>query len=412
MVKNRKFLPVLLIAFMAFFSPVKAQSVASMFDGPALAPPSGGGTSSSPGSGLDETAADLLYCRLDGTNGPLTAALVVNSAGGTNSSYAEGGVDRSSGSTETFNIQNSGAGVVTLQRDGFTVWDSNNDGSGSGLDADLLDGVSSAGFCAIGGCTLTGVLAISPGATASDALRITGASGHTGPYFNVRPEDDGANATAFNLSPTGASGALAFTMRPVGTGSVAAVATFGTSAQRVFGISNNNSAFLDTTLIVGATVTSGAASASTTGMTIGNGFIDDASSAAGTDMRIASGANAAGEIGLDVGTNDTATTGTCLRVVTDADGTPVVKLAVECDGTMTSTQVTSGTIVTHRLPTGIATASITLPTCSTSADAGKMFYVDDTDDAASGMTCVCRANSAGTYANVDISDNSTACIDP
>jgi len=408
MVKT-KLLPIFLALVMAFGA--RAQEVSSLFDGPALKAPSGGASGGSV-SGLDETAANLLYCRLDGTNGPLTAAVVINSAGGTNSSYAEGGIDRSSGSTETFNIQNSGAGVVTLQRDGFTVWDSNNDGAGSGLDADLLDGVSSAGFCAIGGCTLTGVLAISPTATASDALRITGASGHTGPYFNVRPEDDGANATAFDLSPAGASGSLSFTMRPVTTGSTSAIFTLGSSAQRVMGVANNNAVFLDTTMIVGATVTSGAAAASTTGMTIGNGFIDDASTAAGVGMRIASNADSAGETGVDVGTTNTATTGTCLRVVTDADGTPAVKLAVECDGTMTSTQVTSGTPVTHRLPTAIATGTITLPTCSTSADAGKMFYVDDTDDAASGMVCVCRANSAGTYANVDISDNSTACIDP
>lgn len=89
-----------------------------------------------------------------------------------------------------------------------------------------------------------------------------------------------------------------------------------------------------------------------------------------------------------------------------------VTLVQTAGGFSSTSAVSSGTILVNQLPRGLATAGITLPTCATSADAGKMFYVDDTDDAASGMTCVCRANSAGTYANVDISDNSTACIDP
>jgi len=89
-----------------------------------------------------------------------------------------------------------------------------------------------------------------------------------------------------------------------------------------------------------------------------------------------------------------------------------VTLVQTAGGFSSTSAVSSGTILVNQLPRGLGTEGITLPTCATSADAGKMFYVDDKDDAASGMTCVCRANSAGTYANVDISDNSTACIDP
>ncbi len=81
-------------------------------------------------------------------------------------------------------------------------------------------------------------------------------------------------------------------------------------------------------------------------------------------------------------------------------------------GTMEGRQTTSGTTFTWRVPTGIAASGITLPTCSTSADAGRIFYSDDSDDASDGTLCTCRANAAGTYANVMVSDNSTACPDP
>jgi len=45
----------------------------------------------------------------------------VDSAGGTDASITEDGVDRNSGSNLTFNIQNSGAGTMTIQQDGTAV---------------------------------------------------------------------------------------------------------------------------------------------------------------------------------------------------------------------------------------------------------------------------------------------------
>lgn len=51
----------------------------------------------------------------------LSSALTLDDAGGTNASYTESGIDRSSGSAETFNVQNSGAGAMTLQQDGTAV---------------------------------------------------------------------------------------------------------------------------------------------------------------------------------------------------------------------------------------------------------------------------------------------------
>lgn len=57
---------------------------------------------------------------------------------------ASGGTNGTSGAG-TLNIQ-----TGTLQRSGNTVWDSANDGSGSGLDADKLDGVQGSGYAVVG----------------------------------------------------------------------------------------------------------------------------------------------------------------------------------------------------------------------------------------------------------------------
>lgn len=81
----------------------------------------------------------------------------LDTGGGTNAFFSEGGIDRASGSAETFNIQNSGAGAMTLQVDGQTVWHSGNDGSTSGLDADLLDGQDSAFYRSM--ANITGTMA-------------------------------------------------------------------------------------------------------------------------------------------------------------------------------------------------------------------------------------------------------------
>ena len=88
--------------------------------------------------GLDGTAAIEAAVTVAGT-------VTVNSAGGTDAVIAETGIDRASASAMTFNVQNSGAGAMELQVDSSKVWHAGNDGSGSTLDADLLDGVGWAG---------------------------------------------------------------------------------------------------------------------------------------------------------------------------------------------------------------------------------------------------------------------------
>lgn len=57
------------------------------------------------------------------------------------------------------------AGALT--RGGIKVWDAANDGSGSGLDADLLDGRHAAEFALLGGATFTGMVGTAKGFRAS-----------------------------------------------------------------------------------------------------------------------------------------------------------------------------------------------------------------------------------------------------
>ena len=101
-----------------------------------------------PGSGLDADTVDgvqasALMLKAGDT---MTGALTMNNSTGADALIAESGINRNSISSETFNVQNAGAGSMELQVDGNKVFHAGNDGSGSGLDADTLDGQSAASF--------------------------------------------------------------------------------------------------------------------------------------------------------------------------------------------------------------------------------------------------------------------------
>lgn len=67
------------------------------------------------------TTGDLLRVD-DGTqNIDVIGGLTFDTGGNTNTDFDEDGIDRSSGSAETFNIQNSGAGSLNIQEDGTNV---------------------------------------------------------------------------------------------------------------------------------------------------------------------------------------------------------------------------------------------------------------------------------------------------
>lgn len=67
------------------------------------------------------TPATGAFTTLTGAAVSATTSMTLNTGAGTDAVLTEGGVNRSSGSAETFNIQNSGAGAMTLQVDGVAV---------------------------------------------------------------------------------------------------------------------------------------------------------------------------------------------------------------------------------------------------------------------------------------------------
>ena len=139
------------------------------------------------GSGLD---ADLL----DGQSGAyyqnagnLNAGTLAVARGGTGvtSSTGTGNVVLSASPTLTGTVIAATINATTLQQGGSGVWTAANDGAGSGLDADLLDGLSSASFAAAShthaaSAITSGQLAIAQGGTGNAnglARNITGKAG-------------------------------------------------------------------------------------------------------------------------------------------------------------------------------------------------------------------------------------------
>lgn len=116
------------------------------------------------GSGLDADLLDALhaaaFCQIAGGAAcTMTGTTIWNTGAGTDAEMSEDGLDRSSAGAEVFNVQNSGAGSMTLQCSGNTVWHAGNDGTGSGLDADTVDAVHAAAICQVAGgaaCTMLG----------------------------------------------------------------------------------------------------------------------------------------------------------------------------------------------------------------------------------------------------------------
>lgn len=58
---------------------------------------------------------------------------------------------------------------------------------------------------------------------------------------------------------------------------------------------------------------------------------------------------------------------------------------------------------------GVRNAAPARPACSTSTNAGDVFYIDDTDDGVAGQLCGCFADSAGNYAWRTVADPATTC---
>ena len=93
----------------------------------------------------------------------------------------------------------------------YKMWHAGNDGSGSGLDADTLDGVQASGFVAVGGDTMTGTLQSQHIQLAANTqlIRSDHHSGHLeGSYNNVGANADKSNpiyTIGYNYNPTDAA---------------------------------------------------------------------------------------------------------------------------------------------------------------------------------------------------------------
>jgi len=100
-------------------------------------------------------------------------------------------------------------------------WDSTNDGSGSGLDADKLDGLDSSAFAPASHnhTSLTGVTSISFAAQATDSMSISRTINATGTYFDFNLSDDNNNDWwRWRFNPTGSTVYDAMTLKPVSNG--------------------------------------------------------------------------------------------------------------------------------------------------------------------------------------------------
>lgn len=95
---------------------------------------------------MDDNFNNLNTDKLENGGDTMTGSLVFDTGANTDTSVDEDGIDRSSASAETFNVQNSGAGSMELQVSGVRVLTTDDEGTGSGLDADTVDGKEAVEF--------------------------------------------------------------------------------------------------------------------------------------------------------------------------------------------------------------------------------------------------------------------------
>lgn len=254
-------------------------------------------------------------------------------------------------------------------------------------------------YCQLAGCTMTGVM-LSPAGSA------------TAPSIGWSADSDGSGTGIYRS----AANQVAITnngtqsCRFEADGAFVCRTVTGQPANGFFNVGTSGAAFMSLVIESGTTPTlniGGGQSSASLGNTL-------SSTGTGGNLRIMTGANAASEIAVVLGTSANTTAQTDLIIGHNITGSTVTAThTFEGDGTLKASQTTTGTPPTWRVPTAIANDTITLPTCSTSADAGKLVYVDDSNDTAVAVLCVCRAGSDdSTYALVQVADNTTACIDP
>jgi hypothetical protein len=134
-----------------------------------------------------------------------TTSATLNTGGGTNAVLTESGLDKSSGSAETFNLQNSGAGALTLQVDGVAVPTIS---STSTLTNKSLTSPTVTGSPTAAGATwadLGTVTTADINGGTIDGAAIGGASAGAGTFttFTSNGIDDNASSTALEIESNG-----------------------------------------------------------------------------------------------------------------------------------------------------------------------------------------------------------------
>lgn len=89
-------------------------------------------------------------------------------------------------------------------------------------------------------------------------------------------------------------------------------------------------------------------------------------------------------------------------------GNAARKWRYDGDGSHVAPSLTTGVTATAGLPTMISTAPSAAPTCNL-ANAGKMVYIDDTDDASASFICICGTSAANAYVYHSMSATAGGC---
>lgn len=185
------------------------------------------------GSGLDADTVDGAHVGTSGATIPLlNAANTFSAAQGLSNNIAlnileTGGTARSAVKMNTLNVMEFGnannnasflsntvnfAGAGDLTRSGNTIWHAGNDGAGSGLDADTVDGIQASAFATLSGSAFTGAISIS---YATPVLSIVGSSSNivSLQLHNASRYDDIRNTTAgleFRVDTSGTPKSMLF----------------------------------------------------------------------------------------------------------------------------------------------------------------------------------------------------------
>lgn len=111
-----------------------------------------------------------------------------------------------SGTEKSFNLFNIGGGGAKILVGGWLVYHAGNDGPGSGLDADLLDGMHASSFATLAGAAFTGNVSVAGNVTASKfigpASALYGISGTTS-NWNTHFSECGAHQQNWTETSTG-----------------------------------------------------------------------------------------------------------------------------------------------------------------------------------------------------------------